>query len=102
MGTSSGGYPAAVAGYLASLPYVMGMLSDPSIALLHVSLQNPDGPDTRLDACPCPRGPETLEVDAEGRPVYVQLGGGQYISSGMHTLADLVRDIAGITAGGQE
>jgi hypothetical protein len=58
--------------------------------LQHVSLRNPDGADSRLDSCPCHRGPDTVEAGES-----VELGGGQYLSSGRHTLADVVRDAAG-------
>jgi hypothetical protein len=55
--------------------------------LQHVSLRNPDGADTRLDSCPCLRGADTV---AAGE--LVELGDGQYLSSGRHSLGDVVRD----------
>lgn len=73
---------------LAEHPHVMGTLDSGTCAIEHVSLRDPDGPDKRLDSCPCGR------VLAKGEAV-PELGGGQYVSSPRHTLADLVRDVVG-------
>lgn len=75
----------------------MHVLDDSGAAVIeHVSKRNPDGPDTRVDSCPCSRGPETLPVGEDGEtPVYADLGGGQYVSSARHTLGDVVRDLVG-------
>jgi hypothetical protein len=69
---------------IAEHPYVMGVLDGGPCAIQHVSERVTDGPDKRLDGCPCSR------KLADGEPR--QLGGGQYISSADHTLGDLVRD----------
>jgi hypothetical protein len=88
-------YAERVIGLLAAHDAVMAVLDDPrSSVLQHVSQHTTDG-EVRLDACPCPRDVEGLPVDDIGRPVLVQLGEGQYISSVRHTLADLVRDVTG-------
>jgi hypothetical protein len=71
---------------LADSPVVMGVLDSGPCMLEHVALRDPDGPDRRLDACPCSRR-------ADG-PV-AELGGGQYVTSQRHTLGDLVRDVVG-------
>lgn len=74
---------AAIAGHDAVMQYL-----DAGVCVIeHVSLRNPDGRDRRLDSCPCERGPDP---DAPG----AELGGGQYVSSARHTLADVVRDVA--------
>lgn len=72
---------------LAADPYVMGVLDSGPCHLQHVTLHVVDGPDERVDSCPCERDnyPYT-ERD-------IPLGGGQRISSPTHTLGDLVRDV---------
>jgi len=69
----------------------MAALDSPtSAALQHVKQRVADGPDVRLEDCPCGRdgvyGPDEEQVE---------LGGGQYICSGRHTYGDLVRDVLG-------
>lgn len=72
----------------------MHALDDPTSAVLqHVSLRVPDGADKRLDDCPCGRGLDTREDVVD--PKEFELGGGQYLSSGRHTYADIVRDVTG-------
>lgn len=78
----------AVLAAVAAIDAVMQALD--GHVLQHVSLRNPDGADSRLDACPCHRGAETVAADE-----FVELGGGQYLSSGRHTLGDVVRDAVG-------
>lgn len=73
---------------VASVDAVMHVLD--SHVVQHVSLRNPDGPDSRVDACPCHRGTDTVSPGE-----IVELGEGQYLSSGRHTLADVVRDVVG-------
>lgn len=73
---------AAIAGHDAVMQY----LDSGVCAIEHVSERNPTGADRRLDGCPCDR------VLAAGEQA-VELGGGQYVSSPRHTLADVVRDI---------
>ena len=80
--------PEAVVAAVAAIDAVMQSLD--AHIVQHVSLHNPDGADPRLDACPCHRGPDTV---AAGE--IVELGEGQYLSSGRHTLADVVRDVVG-------
>jgi hypothetical protein len=77
--------PEAALAAVAAIDAVMQALD--SHVLQHVSLRNPDGADSRLDTCPCQRGADTVEAGE-----LVELGGGQYLSSGRHTLADVVRD----------
>lgn len=60
-----------------------------AVVLIHVSHRNPDGPDGRVDACPCSRGVDSIPADSADP---AELGGGQYLSSGRHTLADVVRE----------
>jgi hypothetical protein len=80
--------PEAALAAVAAIDAVMQALD--SHVLQHVSLRNPDGADSRLDGCPCRRGSDTV---ASGELVeLVELGGGQYLSSGRHTLGDVVRD----------
>lgn len=72
----------AIAGHDAVMQYL-----DSGVCVIeHVSRRDPDGPDQRLDSCPCDRGPHP---DRPGQ----ELGGGQYVSSARHTLADVVRDV---------
>lgn len=74
---------AAIAGHDAVMQYL-----DSGVCVIeHVSLRDPAGADRRLDSCPCDRG---LAPDVPG----AELGGGQYVSSTRHTLADVVRDVA--------
>jgi hypothetical protein len=68
--------------------FVMGVLDSGPATLEHVSVHNTDGPDVRLDKCPCDR-----KLDKGVEPA--QLGEGQYVSSPRHTLGDLVRDVSG-------
>lgn len=77
--------PADVLGAIRLHDAIMQHLDGYDCVIEHVSVRNPDGPDHRLDSCPCDRG---LDGAAPA-----ELGGGQYISSARHTLADLVRDI---------
>ena len=72
---------------LAANPHVMGVLGGGACAIQHVSTRVANGPDKRLDACPCDRQVDVGDV--------INLGGGQYVSSETHTLADLVRDVMG-------
>lgn len=69
---------------IAGHPHAMGTLDGGPCAIQHVSVRNADGPDERLDSCPCSR-----------KAAGADLGGGQYISSETHTVADLVRDALG-------
>lgn len=93
MATTS--YAEQVLARIAAYGHGMGALDDPAAGvLLHVSKHTDDG-DVRLDACPCARGEETLPKDEIGRPVVPVLGDGQFVSSGRHTLGDLVRDVVG-------
>lgn len=78
---------AAIRGHDAVMQYL-----DSGVCVIeHVSLRDPGGPDRRLDSCPCAR---TLAPDRPGQ----ELGGGQYVSSARHTLADVVRDVEQATA----
>jgi len=81
---------------IAGHPHVMGVLDSGACAIQHVSKRNVDGPDERLDTCPCGRKlpSEVLSGDVAGARER-DLGGGQYISSTTHTLADLVREAVG-------
>ena len=79
--------PSAVLAAIGRHNAVMQYLDSGICVIEHVSQRNPDGPDRRLDSCPCDRGPDP---DAPG----AELGGGQYVSSPRHTLADVVRDVA--------
>jgi hypothetical protein len=91
--TLSTTYAEQVLAAIARHDHGMGALDDPSAAVLqHVSRHTDDG-EVREDSCPCSRGEETLSRDEIGRPVVQQLGEGLYLSSGRHTLADLVRDV---------
>jgi hypothetical protein len=90
---------------LADNAHVMGTLDGSACAIQHVSLRVADGPDTRLDSCPCARAFTAEELAAhasapanspeEAAAKLLQLGGGQYVSSPTHTLGDLVRDVTG-------
>ena len=73
---------------LADSPVVMGLLDSGPCVLEHVSMRDRKGADKRLDSCPCARALADDEDPGE-------LGGGQYVSSPRHTLADLVRDVVG-------
>ncbi len=89
--------PQALLDVLASHSPAMQVLDSGACTVEHVSRRNPDGPDERLDNCPCGRSWAPGEVDAlpeEARRL-LELGGGQYVSSPRHTLADLVRDLVG-------
>lgn len=73
---------AAIRGHDAVMQYL-----DSGVCVIeHVSVRDPDGPDRRLDSCPCARALAPGEAGQE-------LGGGQYVSSARHTLADVVRDV---------
>jgi len=80
--------PEQVLAVIAAHDAVMDYLDSGVCVIQHVSLRNPDGPDRRLDSCPCDR------VLEPGEPGGQELGGGQYVSSPRHTLADVVRDVA--------
>ena len=79
---------------IAANAYAIGTLDGGPCAIQHVSRRNPEGPDERLDTCPCARMFAPGEVDAldEAARKLLELGGGQYISSPTHSLGDLVRD----------
>jgi hypothetical protein len=79
--------PLTVLKLLADSPVVMGFLDSGPCRVLHVAVRNPEGPDARLDPCPCARS--TVGAD---------LGEGQYLASGDHSLADVVRDVIGKVA----
>jgi hypothetical protein len=80
---------------VAAHPHVMGTLDSGTCAIQHVSRRRKDGPDERLDGCPCGREFADGELDALDEPTrkLLDLGGGQYVSSPLHTLGDLVRDV---------
>lgn len=80
---------------LSAHAHVMGTLDGSPCAIQHVSRRRADGPDERLDACPCDRAFAAGEVEAldEAPRKLLELGGGQYVSSPTHTLGDLVRDV---------
>lgn len=75
----------AVLAAIAAHDSVMQYLDSGVCVIEHVSVRDPAGPDRRLDSCPCAR------VLAPGEAAQ-ELGGGQYVSSARHTLADVVRD----------
>jgi hypothetical protein len=77
---------AAVLAAIARHNAVMQLLDSDPCTIEHVSLRDPNGPDRRIDLCPCGRGPDGVGAE---------LGEGQYISSARHTLADVVRDVMG-------
>jgi hypothetical protein len=82
---------------IAKHPHVMGTLDSGTCAIEHVSRRIADGPDERIDTCPCERRitpPEVLSDTTEAQRLR-ELGGGQYVSSPRHTLGDLVRDAVG-------
>jgi hypothetical protein len=76
----------AVLAAIAEHDAVMQYLDSGVCVIEHVSVRDPQGPDRRLDSCPCARVLETGQAGPE-------LGGGQYVSSARHTLADVVRDV---------
>lgn len=80
---------------LAAHAHVMGTLDGSPCAIQHVSRRRADGPDERLDTCPCDRVFAAGEVEALDEPArkLLELGGGQYVSSPTHTLGDLLRDV---------
>jgi hypothetical protein len=75
-----------VLAFIADNPHVMGVLDAGPCALQHVTLHVVDGPDERVDTCPCDR------TNYPDTGLDVPLGGGQRISSPTHTIGDLVRD----------
>lgn len=79
---------------LAGNAHVMGVLDAGPCVVQHVSRRVVDGPDERLDGCPCARNVHQLD-DADSTARLRELGGGQYVSSPNHTLGDLVRDVIG-------
>ena len=83
--------------FLAGNPHVMGVLDGGACAIQHVSKRVTDGPDERLDDCPCDRKIAPAEVlgDMSDAQRLRELGNGHYVSSPTHTLADLVRDVTG-------
>lgn len=71
----------------------MSYLDSGPCTIEHVSQRVTDGPDVRLDTCPCGRtvdAPDPRTDDPAER--LRELGGGQYVSSARHTIGDLVRD----------
>lgn len=82
---------------LAANPHVMGTLDGGACAIQHVSRRVVDGPDERLDTCPCDRklNPAAVLSDTTEAQRLRELGNGQYVSSPTHTLGDLVRDVTG-------
>jgi hypothetical protein len=71
----------------------MGYLDSGPCTIEHVSQRAKDGPDARLDDCPCGRDadPPDPRTDDPAEKLR-ELGGGQYVSSQRHTVGDLVRD----------
>jgi hypothetical protein len=81
-----------VAGNAAAMSY----LDSGPCVLEHVSQRAADGPDVRLDACPCERTAEPPDPRTDDPAEKVrELGGGQYVSSERHTIGDLVRNALG-------
>jgi hypothetical protein len=80
---------------LAAHPHAMGTLEGGPCTIQHVSRRVADGPDERLDKCPCDRKltEDDLATLSDSERRNLDLGNGQYISSPTHTLADLVRDV---------
>lgn len=80
---------------IAENPHVMGTLDGGACAIQHVSKRVVDGPDERLDTCPCDRTlpPATVLSDTSDAAKLRELGNGQYVSSPTHTIGDLVRDV---------
>jgi len=90
----------AVLTAIAHNPAVMSYLDGGSCTVVHVSVSQPDGPDQRVDACPCTRRtppPDPRTDDPVERLRH--LGEGQYLSSETHTVGDLVRDALNATRG---
>jgi hypothetical protein len=86
--SDAGAVLAAIAGHDAVMQYL-----DSGVCVIeHVSVRDPAGPDRRLDSCPCARSLPAGEGS--------ELGGGQYVSSARHTLADVVRDVAALVPNG--
>jgi hypothetical protein len=73
----------------------MSYLDSGPCTLEHVSQRVTDGPDVRLDTCPCDRAAlEAPDPNEQDPAVKIRsLGGGQYVSSDRHTIGDLVRDV---------
>jgi hypothetical protein len=82
---------------IADNPHVMGVLDGGACAVQHVSRRVTDGPDERLDSCPCDRKLHSTPVlgDVGAAEKLRELGNGHYVSSPTHTYADLVRDALG-------
>lgn len=74
----------------------MGYLDSGPCTVEHVSQRVSDGPDVRLDTCPCARTVDAPDARTDDPAEKLrELGGGQYVSSERHTIADLVRDVLG-------
>lgn len=79
---------------------VMSYLDGGPCTIVHVSVSQADGPDLRVDVCPCTRRtapPDPRTDDPVERLRH--LGEGQYLSSDVHTVGDLVRDALNTTRG---
>lgn len=88
--TTPSGTPATAAGVLEVIAAHDAVMQQLGMSVVqHVSRRNPDGPDERLDTCPCTLGPDSFDPVVDGTP---ELGGGQYLSSRRHNLADVVRE----------
>jgi hypothetical protein len=89
--------PAELLQHLADNPHVMGVLAAGPCTIQHVSKRVEDGPDERVDTCPCTR--KLTKADIAELPEHdrklLDLGGDLYVSSPAHTYADLVRDALG-------
>lgn len=89
----------AVIKLLADNAAAMGYLDSGPCTVEHVSQRVTDGPDVRLDSCPCDRAADAPDPRTDDPAEKLrELGGGQYVSSARHTIGDLVRDVLG-TAG---
>lgn len=85
---------------IADNPAAMSYLDGGPCTLVHVTKAQPDGPDERVDGCPCTRRtpmPDARTDDPVERLRH--LGEGQYLSSDVHTVGDLVRDALNTTRG---
>lgn len=81
---------------LADNPAAMDLLDSGACVIEHVSKRVKDGPDVRLDTCPCDRSIDPPDPrDDDPAEKVRELGGGQYVSSQRHTIGDLVRDALG-------
>jgi hypothetical protein len=86
--------PDVVLAYIAAHPHAMGVLGAGPCTIQHVSKRMTDGPDERVDDCPCDRrfGDGDVAALPEADRRLLELGGGLYVSSPTHTYADLVED----------